>query len=146
MNPNARTLLRPAAIGTGLALVGVAAVYLVAQAAGAPLTVATGGSTEEIPLLAALGFTLLGGAAGYGLALLARRFGRPRTVFLTVVVAALVLYGVPPFVAADSTSTAVWLNLMHLVAAAAIVPALARPLPATRTPAATSARPGVGTR
>ena len=130
MSPTARTLLRPAALGTVLAVVGVVAVHLLATALGDPLTVNPGGAPQAVPLGAAVLFTVLGGAAGYGLALLARRAGRPRTVFLAVTLVALALFAVPPFGATESVSTALWLNVMHLVAAGGILPLLARALPA----------------
>lgn len=134
MHPTARALLRPAAIGTALAAVGVAAVHLIATALGDPLTVNPGGAPQAVPLGAAVLFTVLGGVAGYVIALLARRAGRPRTVFLAVTLVALALYAIAPFGAAENTSTALWLNVMHLVAAAAILPLLARALPAARVP------------
>jgi hypothetical protein len=132
MRPTARTLLRPAALGTVLAVVGVAVVHLLATALGDPLVVDPGGAPQAVPLGAAVLFTAFGGAAGYGLALLARRAGRPRAVFLAVTLVALALFAVPPFGAAPSVGTALWLNAMHLVAAAAILPVLARALPAAR--------------
>lgn len=135
MSPTARDLLRPAAIGTALAAVGVAVVHLLATALGDPLAVTPTGTPQPVPLAFAVVLTVVGGVVGYVLALLARRAGRPRTVFLAVTLVALVLYAFAPFGAAP-TSTALWLNLMHLVAAAGILPLLARALPATRVPAA----------
>ncbi len=132
MRPTARALVRPAAIGTALAAVGVAAVHLLATALGDPLTVNPAGAPQAVPLGAAVLFTVLGGAAGYGIALLVRRAGRPRAVFLAVTLVALALYAIAPFGAAENTSTALWLNLMHLVAAAAILPLLGRALPSAR--------------
>lgn len=139
MHPTARALLRPAAIGTVLAVVGVVAVHLLATALGDPLAVSSAGTPEPLPIGAVVLFTVIGGAIGYGLALLARRAGRPRAVFLGVTLVALVLYGLAPFAAAP-TSTALWLNAMHLVAAAAILPLLARALPAARVPAGEGVR------
>ena len=43
----------------------------------------------------------------------------------------LTLYAILPFVAAEEVATAIWLNVMHLVAAAPIVGGLVREL---RTP------------
>lgn len=132
MSPTARTLLRPAALGTVVAVIGVATVHLLATALGDPLTVDPGGAPQAVPLGAAVLFTVLGGAAGYGLALLARLTARPRAVFLAVTLVALALFAVPPFGATESVGTALWLNVMHLVAAAGILPPLARALPAAR--------------
>jgi hypothetical protein len=135
MHPTAASLLRPAALGTALAAVGVAAVHLLATALGDPLTVTTAGAPMAVPLVAAVLFTVLGGAVGYGLALLARRVARPRAVFLGVTLVALALFAIPPFGATGSVGTALWLNAMHLVAAAGVLPPLARALPAARVPA-----------
>lgn len=126
------SLLRPAAIGAAIALVGVVVVYLVADAAGEPFTVTSGGRSQAVPLTAVIMFTLLGAVIGLLVAVVASRLRRPRAVFLVVTVVALVLYAFAPFAAADRTSTAIWLNVLHLVAFAAIVPLLARALPATR--------------
>lgn len=98
MRPTARTLLRPAALGTVLAAVGVAVVHLLATALGDPLVVDPGGAPQAVPLGAAVLFTAFGGAVGYGLALLARRAGRPRAVFLAVTLVALALFAVSPSV------------------------------------------------
>jgi len=45
---------------------------------------------------------------------------------------ALVMYGTVPFTAAEETTTAVWLNVMHVLAALPIVGLLARQLPVAR--------------
>jgi nicotinamide riboside transporter PnuC len=63
------------------------------------------------------------------LALLARFTPRPRLVFLVVTVVGLVLSFASPVSAAQETSTAVWLNVMHVVVFAAVVLPLARLLP-----------------
>ena len=89
-----------------------------------------------ITIAAVLVFTVLGGAIGIGLALVANRFRRPRTTFVNAAVVALLLYGIMPFAAAEATSTAIWLNAMHLAAAVPIIGLLARSLPAQRTDAA----------
>lgn len=75
---------------------------------------------------------MLGGAVGIGLGHAARRLSRPQAGVVAVCAVALVLYGIMPFNVADETSTAIWLNVMHLVAAVAISGSLARRLPAER--------------
>ena len=63
-------------------------------------------------------------------------------MFVAVCVAALALYGVVPFTAAEQTSTAIWLNAMHLAAAAPIISLLARSLADERNqPASTTTEP-----
>ena len=49
-------------------------------------------------------------------------------VFLAASLLGLVVYGVLAFIRADETSTALWLNAMHLVAAFPIVGLLANEL------------------
>jgi hypothetical protein len=118
--------------GTVVALVLVAVVYGIAQAANANLLV-TGPGVEtpaEVPLGNALGVTALGGLVGLGLAVLARRFApKPRMTFLVVCLVLLVIDGISPFTASDAISTGVWLNAMHLAAAVPIVGSLYWALP-----------------
>lgn len=118
-------------VGIISALVLVLVTYLVADAASGPLLVTQpGGDTPEaVPLSSALGFTVIGGAVGIGLGFVANRLSRPRATFVAVAVVALALYGILPFTAAEETSTASWLNAMHVAAALPIVGLLARSLP-----------------
>jgi peptidoglycan/LPS O-acetylase OafA/YrhL len=122
-------------VGIIVALALVLVTYLVGDAVSGPLLVTQPGSDtpDAVQLTQALVFTVVGGAVGIGLALVATRLGRPRTTFVAVSVVALGLYGIMAFVAADTTSTAVWLNAMHLAAALPIVGLLARSLPERRT-------------
>ena len=128
-------------IGLFVALHLVAITYLAADAASGPLLITQPGADtpEAIPMGFALGFTVLGGLVGIGLALLAKRAGRPRTTFVVAAAVALVLYGIMPFTAAQETSTAIWLNAMHLAAAVPIVGFLARSLPDRRASAVATA-------
>lgn len=118
-------------VGLIVALVLVAVTYLLADAASGSLLVTQPGSdtAEAVPLGLALLFTVLGGVFGIALAVLVNRLGRSRATFVTVAVVALALYGIMPFTAAEETSTAIWLNAMHLAAALPIVGFLARSLP-----------------
>ncbi len=131
-------------IGMIVALVLVLVTYLVADAASGPLVVTQPGSDTPaaVPLGAALVFTMLGGAAGIGLASIVNRLGRPRSTFVAVALVALALYGIMPFAAAEQVSTAVWLNVMHVAAALPIVGLLARAFPdrSASRPAAESLR------
>ena len=132
------TTARQGVTGIAIAAVLVLVTYLLADAASGPLLVTQPGSDtpEEVPVAAVLVFTVLGGAIGIGLALVANRFRRPRTTFVNAAVVALLLYGIMPFAAAEATSTAIWLNAMHLAAAVPIIGLLARSLPAQRSDAA----------
>jgi hypothetical protein len=125
-----------AGIGTAMAVALVALVYGIAQAVDANLLVTSPGADipKEVPIGNALGITVLGGVVGLLLAVAARRFTpRPRFIFLAVCLVLLVLDGITPFTASDETSTGVWLNAMHLVAAIPIVGSLFRALPERRS-------------
>lgn len=135
---NVRALLRPAALGTAVAIVGVLAVYLLARATGDPLQVVMAGVATEVPIGAAVLFTVLGGLVGLGLAMVTQRLRRPRTAFLAITGVGLLLSLFPSFSAAPA-GTALWLDAMHLVAAAGILPFLARALPRERVPAGIAA-------
>ncbi len=123
-------IAKAAGIGTTVALGLVVIVYLVADAASGPLLVTQPGSDDitEIALGAVVTFTVLGGAVGLGLALVVNRRSWPPSTFIAVCAGALGLYAIMPFTAAEQTSTAIWLNAMHLAAAAPIIGSLARSL------------------
>jgi hypothetical protein len=127
-------LIKVGGIGIALALALVLVGYFAADAMSGPLLVTPpgGDSVAEVTIGQALMFTVLGGGVGIGLALGAQRLGRPQASFVAVCVVALVLYGIMPFAAAEETSTAIWLNILHLAAAVPIVGSLARQLPAER--------------
>lgn len=85
-------------------------------------------------------------AAGFGttvaLGLVLNRRSWPPSTFIAVCVAALALYAIVPFIAAEQTSTAIWLNAMHLAAAAPIISLLARSLTDERNqPALSTTQP-----
>jgi peptidoglycan/LPS O-acetylase OafA/YrhL len=137
-------LVKAAAFGTAIALGLVLIVYLVADAVSGPLLVTQPGSDEitEIALGTVVAFTVLGGAVGLGLALVVNRRSWPPSTFVAVCIAALALYAIVPFIAAEQTSTAIWLNAMHLAAAAPIIGLLARSLADERNqPALSTTQP-----
>jgi peptidoglycan/LPS O-acetylase OafA/YrhL len=123
-------IAKAAGFGTTIALGLVVVTYLVADAASGPLLVTQPGSDDitEIALGAVVAFTVLGGAVGLGLALVVHRRSWPPSTFIAVCAAALALYGIVPFTAAEQTSTAIWLDAMHVAAAAPIISLLARSL------------------
>lgn len=125
-----RTIAKAGGYGTTVAVGLVLITYLIADAASGPLLVTQPGSDspEEIALGAAVAFTVLGGLVGLGLALVVNRRSWPPSTFAAVCAVALLLYGVVPFTAAEQTSTAIWLNAMHVAAAAPIIGLLARSL------------------
>jgi len=129
-----------ATVAVGLVLI----LYLVADAASGPLLVTQPGSDniEEVALGTVVAFTVLGGVVGLGVALVVNRCNWPPWTFVAVCVAAFLLYGIVPFIAAEQISTAIWLNAMHLAAAAPIIGLLARSLADARNqPAITTTEP-----
>ena len=128
LDPKQLGLLRTSLAATGGALIVVAGIYVVAQIAGDDLLVAPevgSGAAEELKLVAALAATVIGGAVGCLLAAAARRLTpNPRASFLIACAIGLTTYGILAFARADQTSSAIWLNTMHIGAAAPIVGAL----------------------
>jgi hypothetical protein len=108
--------------GLGTAAIGAAVTTVVAvalRAAGVPLEIAG----EEIPVLGFAQMVLLFGAVGV---VLARHLKRSTFVVTTVVLTALSF--VPDVTADTGTASKLGLMLTHVVAAAIIIPRLARPL------------------
>jgi hypothetical protein len=118
-------------VGVVSGVVAAAATTAIAAAADASgHAIAVGG--ERIPLLGFAQLTIVGALLGLALAaVLSRRSARPRRTFLvaTVVLSAASL--VPDAVADATAGSKLLLMATHLVAAAIIVPALARRLTAS---------------
>ena len=137
-----RGLGRPTLAGTALAVVGVGACFVVASLAGAALMVAVRGSgATSVPFGAAVSATVAAGGGAYVLARLAGRASRPRRMFLLWATAGLLASAVPPLQAATGVSTLIWLLVMHVVAALALVPVVASGL-LTARPAGEPQVPG----
>ena len=125
MSPN--TLARSAATGIIGAIVAVVIVYLIADAASGPLmATGPGGDLEEVPVAGAIVAVIIGGLVGVALAFLVRNRDRAVQTYVGICLVALVLYGIFAFVQADDLATGIWLNIMHIVAAVAIVGMLTR--------------------
>ncbi|MDT0386717.1 DUF6069 family protein [Streptomyces dubilierae] len=109
---------------------------LAARAAGVPMEAASPGATEaaEIPVGGFFGGVVFWSVAGIVLAVvLARWARRPARTFTVTTVALTALSLAGPAVAPHTAvSTQVVLAVSHLVAAAVIIPLLARRLPGTR--------------
>jgi Family of unknown function (DUF6069) len=120
--PVRRPLLR---VGTGAGLAAALATTVVAvlgRGAGISLDIAG----EAIPLYGFAQLTFLAALLGVGIAALCRRTAAPRRRFLQVTVALTGLSFVPDVLADAALSTKLLLMTTHLVAAAVVVPALAR--------------------
>ena len=124
------SIAKAAGLGTAAALVLVLITYLIADAASGPLLITQpgGDNAEEVALSAVVAFTVLGGVVGLGVAFVVNWRSWPPSTFIAVCVAALALYALVPFAAAEQTSTAIWLNAMHLAVAMPIISFVARSL------------------
>jgi hypothetical protein len=128
----ARTTATLPLVGAGLAATAVAsgATALVA-AAGHAAGISLNVSGAPIPVV---GFAMLTAIfSGVGLVLavvLARVARRPRAVFVRTTVVLTVLSLVPDVIAEAATGTKLLLMLTHVVAAAIVIPAVARKLSA----------------
>jgi Family of unknown function (DUF6069) len=123
------TVARTAALGVIGATVAPAAIWALATAAGAELTVSFGNGQPpiEITVVTTLITALLASLAGWGLlAVLRRLTAKARTVWngAATVVAVLSLGG--PLSAAASGGTKVALVAMHLAVATVLIAALGR--------------------
>lgn len=113
--------------GTIGGVVAVAVFFFIADGVSGPLMATPPGSDlpEEVALSNSLVSTVLGAVVGLGLfAAIARFAARPVVPFLAICAVGLVLFGVITVDAAETTSAAVWLNILHVVAAIPIVGAL----------------------
>ena len=125
-----RPIWRTAAIAGAVAAVATTVIGVIAKAADVPLVV--GDMDVQIPAFAI--FTLIGAALGGLLATqLHKRTTRPRRTFLVTTVALTAVSFVPDLTAEATTATKLTLLGAHIVAAAIIIPALARRLADSRT-------------
>jgi len=108
------------------AAAATALVAAVARAADVPLTI----DGKEIPVAGFAMMTVMVSAVGVLLAAALGRWApRPRATFTWVAVALTLASFVPPLTADTDTATKVVLVTTHVVAAAIVIPALARALP-----------------
>ncbi|GHJ33511.1 hypothetical protein TPA0910_79440 [Streptomyces hygroscopicus subsp. sporocinereus] len=127
-------LVIPAALA---AAVAVLVAYLIFDAAGADFEVTMSGDESTVTAvqagLAAFLVSLVGSTV---VLLVAQRTARPARTFATIVVVAVVVLLVGPLVGADQALTVVALEVLHLVAAAAVLLVVLPRLGATADPAA----------
>jgi uncharacterized membrane protein len=123
--PTIGSLLRDGAVATVVAAGATAAVAAAGQAAGFSIDVAG----APIPVSGFATLTVIFSVIGLLIAVGLRRFARhPRTTWIRTTVALTVLSLVPDLLADAATSTKVLLMVTHLVAAAIVIPAVARRL------------------
>jgi hypothetical protein len=128
-SPSVRPLVRTGAVAGVIAAALTLVVGLTAQAIDVPMQA---DGKDLVP--ASFPFvTLVFVGAGMGLAaLLARWAHHPRRSFLLLTVGLTALSLIPPFTVDVAMATRVMLDTVHLVAAAVVIPALARCLPDER--------------
>jgi Family of unknown function (DUF6069) len=123
--PTAGSLLRGGAAATVLAAVATVGVALAGQAVGISVDIAG----EPIPASGFATLTVIFSVIGLVMAVGLRRFARrPRTTWIRTTVALTVLSLVPDVLADAATSTKMLLMATHVVAAAIVIPAVARRL------------------
>jgi len=122
---SAGSLLRDGAVATVLAAVATAAVATAGQAVGIGGAI----SGNAIPPSGFATLTVIFTVLGLVIALGLRRFARnPRTAWVRTTVALTALSLVPDVLADADTATKALLMVTHLVAAAIVIPAVARRL------------------
>lgn len=122
---HAHPIRRATLVSGAIAAVGVTALAAGADAAGVPFAV----DGETIPLAGFTQMTVVGAALGGLLAAgLQRWTARPRSLFFVVTAVLTVLSCIPSATMPPDTASRLVLVATHLVAAAVVVPALARQL------------------
>jgi hypothetical protein len=122
-----RRMLAAGAVATVVASVATASVAAAGNAAGISLDVAG----APIPVTGFAMLTAIFSVVGLVLAAVLARFAkRPRTAFVRTTVVLTVLSLVPDVLADATSGTKVLLMVTHLVAAAIVIPAVARRLAA----------------
>ncbi|MEV0128555.1 DUF6069 family protein [Dactylosporangium sp. NPDC050688] len=126
----ARTTGTAALIGTGLAATALASAAATAvAAAGTAAGISLDIDGAPIPILSFPQLTAIFSLIGLALAVvLAHKARRPRRTFVRTTVALTALSLVPDVIAAATPDTKALLILTHLVAAAIVIPAIARRL------------------
>jgi hypothetical protein len=123
---SAKSLIGGGLVAAGLAAVATSAVAAAGEFAGIGLIV--GGAAIPVSGFAVL--TAICSVVGLALALVLRWARRPRAVFLRTTIALTALSLVPDVLADASPATKVLLMVTHLVAAAIVIPVVARRLSA----------------
>jgi hypothetical protein len=123
--PTIGSLLRGGGAATVVAAVATAAVAATGQAVGISLDI----SGEPIPVAGFATLTVMFSVIGLLIAVGLRRFARrPRTTWIRTTVALTALSLVPDLLADAAPTTKALLMVTHLVAAAIVIPAVARRL------------------
>ncbi len=123
----ARSLWVAGLVSGAVAAVATTVVAAVARAADVPLAI----DGEQIPLFGFAQLTLMGAVIGTVMAVSFNKWARrPHRTFVVTTVALTALSLVPDVMADATTGSKLVLMLTHVVAAAIVVPTLAKRLPA----------------
>jgi hypothetical protein len=122
-------LWRPAAVAAVVAATATTTVAAIADQAGVSLEV----EGEPIPLLGFFNMTLMCVAVGFIVAVAIRRWARkPREAFVRAALALTAASFVPDLLVSAETSTRLTLMTTHIVAAAIVIPVVAKRLDTKR--------------
>jgi hypothetical protein len=121
---------KQAAVALVAAIVGAVIVFFIADAISPELRVDSFQEDNQKLTAVSIATTVLfEGVVGIIAGWILFHFRKPRTWWYVIVVLVLIFAGINAFASANTNETAIWLNVMHLVAAGAIVPTIARMLP-----------------
>lgn len=110
-----------------VAVLGVIVVWIIARLIDGRMRVDTPqDDSQSLTVFLAAGSTVIYGILATVVGWVLIRTRRPRTWWFSVSAVVLLLLGLIAFISATETSTAIWMNIMHLVAAGAIVPTVSR--------------------
>lgn len=127
-----RGLVATGLVAAVLAMAATTVAAALSRAVGVDFELPDGG--ETMPLSGIAVMTGIFSVVGIGIAAALRRWStRPTTRFVRVAIALTAISLVPPFLTGANAATVAALLLLHLVAAAVMIPALARGLPVEPT-------------
>ena len=127
-----KAIFRPLVVASLIAAVINQILYFVATEAFGQEFLLAQGEPMGIPFFAPAMFSIFQGiVGGVIVAWIASRTKSPRNVWLSISLIALALSFVLPFGGIQGFEAAVWLNVMHVVAGALIIPMVRNALPAT---------------
>jgi hypothetical protein len=125
-----KDVFRPLVVASLIAAVINQALYFLATEFFQVKFILTSPAGELIPFFAPALFSVFQGiVGGVIVAWIASRTKSPKNVWLSISLIALALSFVTPFLAIADTEGALWLNLMHVVAGALVIPMVRSALP-----------------
>jgi len=127
-----KAVFRPLVIASAIAAVINQVLYFVATGLLGQEFLLAQGDIGSIPFFAPAMFSIFQGVVGGAIvAWIALRTRSPQNVWLSISLIALALSFVLPFGGIQGNEAAVWLNVMHIVAGALIIPMVRNALPSS---------------